>query len=415
MDKRLLIPLKGFRDFLPDQLAIRNRVKATLTEVFTSFGFQPLETPDLEYQQVLLGKYGPDADKLVYTFNDKGGRPVGMRYDLTVPTARVAAAYSHLLPTPFKRYQIQRVWRADKPQLGRYREFEQCDIDILNSTSPLADAEIIAIIHASLLALKFPQFTIRLNSRSILLSLIEAASIDKSQALSVISSIDKLDKKSKDEVCLELSEKGITTEQTEKLFTYLSSAKPDVYLQQVIDYAQKLGVSSDYYQFDPSLARGLDYYTGPIFETVVTSPKIGSVTGGGRYDQLISSLGGPDWPAVGTTIGLDRLCDVITAHNLMSDAFRPSTVALITVFSADLLDASLRLTHELRTHHLPVEIFLGTQPLQKQLKFADKKRIPYALIVGPDEVKSNQITVKNLTDGTQQTLSLDAVVSLLKS
>ena len=299
--------------------------------------------------------------------------------------------------------------------MGRYREFEQCDIDILNSTSTLADAEIIAIIHASLLALKLPQFTIRLNSRSILLSLIEAASIDKSQALSVISSIDKLDKKSKDEVCLELSEKGITTEQTEKLFTYLSSAKPDVYLQQVIDYAQKLGVSSDYYQFDPSLARGLDYYTGPIFETVVTSPKIGSVTGGGRYDQLISSLGGPDWPAVGTTIGLDRLCDVITAHNLMSDAFRPSTVALITVFSADLLDASLRLTHELRTHHLPVEIFLGTQPLQKQLKFADKKRIPYALIVGPDEVKSNQITVKNLTDGTQQTLSLDAVVSLLKS
>lgn len=415
MDKRFLTPLKGFRDFLPQHLAIRNKVKSTLTEVFSSYGFQPLETPDLEYQEVLLGKYGPEADKLVYTFKDKGNRAVGMRYDLTVPTARVAAAYGSQLPTPFKRYQIQRVWRADKPQLGRYREFEQCDIDILNSTSPLADAEIIAVIHDSLKALNLPEFTIRLNSRSILFSLIEGAGVKPDQSLSVISSIDKLDKKTPEEVKQELADKGLFTNQIDSLFTYLDTAKPDAYLQQVVDMAQKLGVSSDYYRFDPSLARGLDYYTGPIFETVVTSPKIGSVTGGGRYDHLISSLGGPDWPAVGSTIGLDRICDVITANNLMSDASRSSTTALATIFSPEFIDASTLLTRQLRSLGIPVEIYLGLAPLPKQLKFADKKHIPYALIIGSDEVKANQITVKNLSTGAQETLSLDKVISLLKS
>ncbi|KKU02651.1 MAG: Histidyl-tRNA synthetase, partial [Candidatus Amesbacteria bacterium GW2011_GWC2_45_19] len=263
----------------------------------------------LEYAEVLLGKSGTEAEKLMYLFKDPGGRDVGLKYDLTVPLARVMTQYPNL-PKPFKRYQIQPAFRAENTQKGRYREFYQCDIDTVGTASPLADAEILAVISDSLTALGFKEFKIRINSRQILFG--------TTGDLNVLQSIDKLDKKSVDEVRDELKQKNISGSEITNIFAKLETAQPNDNLRQIIDLAQKLGAKN--IKFDARLVRGLDYYTGAIFETLVTEPKVGSITGGGRYDNLIKSLGGPDLPAVGTSFGLDRICDVIKELNLWPDA-----------------------------------------------------------------------------------------------
>lgn len=396
-------------------MAVRKRVKEILTGVFESYGFEPLETPALEYQSVLLGKYGQEADKLVYTFDDKGGRKVGLRYDLTVPLARVAAIHQSDLPVPFKRYQIQRVWRADKPQKGRYREIEMCDVDILNSASPMADAEILAVIVDALKRLGMKQFTIRLNSRQVLFSLIEAAGISENLKFSIIQTIDKLDKKTRDEVSAELERKGLNSEQISDLFSTLAATRPAGYLEQVLEKAKSMGVADSYLKFDSTLARGLDYYTGPIFETVVEEPKIGSITGGGRYDQLIKQLGGPDWPAVGTTLGLDRICDVIIENKLWPDLSPTSTKVFVTLFDESLVESSLSLAKELREGGIITEVYLDPRAkLDKQLKYADRKGIPFVVILGPEEVKKNVVTVKNMTTGEQKTVPLAELPKILQ-
>ena len=310
--------LKGFRDFLPEQARVRRYVQNVLEQTFQSFGFEPLQTPSLEYASTLLGKYGEEADKLVYTFPDKGDRKVGLIYDLTVPSSKVLGMYQNEIKLPFKRYQIQRVWRAEKPQKSRYREFTQCDIDIFGSPSPIADAEIIAVIYKSLKNLKFEEFVIRLNSREVLFQILEEAGIgEKKEQLSVLQSLDKSDKISPEEVQTELEKKGFSAEQINNIFSALKKAKPDENLVTILDLLPKYGVAPGYVEFDPSLSRGLDYYTGPIFETKVTRPAIGSITGGGRYDNLVEALGGPATPATGTTLGLDRICDVIFEQNLL--------------------------------------------------------------------------------------------------
>lgn len=401
--------LKGFRDFLPEQMAIRNKVKQILIEVFESYGFQPLETPAIEFQSTLLNKYGDEANKLVYTFNDKGNRPVGLRYDLTVPLAKVAALYQNQLTSPFKRYQIQPVWRADKPQKGRYREIEMCDIDILNSNSPLADAEIIAITNTALTKLGFQKFTIRVNSRQVLFSLIKKAGIDESLKLSVIQTIDKLDKKTIDQVKDELKKKKITDEQIKKIFQSLKQSSPDKYLQQVIDLSDSKNI-----KFDPTLSRGLDYYTSTIFETIIEKPQIGSITGGGRYDQLIKQLGGPDWPAVGTTFGLDRLCDIILENNLWSKIKPTKTQVLVTLFDQSTIKSSLQLAKELRQTGLNTEIYPDAETrLDKQFKYANKKQIPFVAILGPEEIKKKVITLKNMKTGQQTTDSLEKIAKMV--
>lgn len=395
--------LKGFRDFLPAQMAIRKKVTAILEGVFEKYGFQPLQTPTLEYAEVLTGKYGEEADKLLYLFKDRGDREVGLNYDLTVPTARVMAQYAGQIPLPFKRYQIQPAYRAENPQKGRYRQFTQCDVDILGSASPLADAEILAVISDSLKALDLSNFTIRYNSRAILFGLIEKAGIDKTISLSVLQSLDKLDKKPKAEVEEELSSKGISATQIETLFEGLNSAKEDDFLKDVVAAAQKMGAVN--LSFSPFLMRGLDYYTGPIFETVVTEPKIGSVTGGGRFDNLIQQLGGPAMPAVGTTIGLDRICDVIEELNLWPQV-SPASQILVTIFNQALLDQSLELVGKLRALDLEAEVYLDpAADLTKQLKYADNKKIPFVVILGEEEAAKNKITLKEMATGEQKTFT----------
>jgi histidyl-tRNA synthetase len=366
----------------------------------------------LEYQEVLLGKYGKEAEKLMYLFKDPGGRGVGLRYDLTVPLARVIASYRDL-PKPFKRYQIQPVWRAEKPQKGRYREFYQCDVDIVGSPSPLADAEIIAIISDVLKALDFSDFKIRVNSRSVLFSSMEAAGISRSKWNTTIQSIDKLDKKPKEEVAKELIEKGFKNEQIKNIFKIITKAKPDDFLSKAINYAKKMGAKN--IEFDPILARGLDYYTGPVFESIVKKPKIGSITGGGRYDKLLKDLGGPDLSATGTTIGLDRVADVIEELNLWPNLPKTKTQVLVTVFSPDLLSQSVKVADSLRENNIQVELYLDENTkLDKQLKYADKKGIPFAVIIGPEEAKNNKVTLKDLKSRTQELISAEELIEKIK-
>lgn len=412
MKKRNLQTLKGFRDFLPETMAVRNEVIKRLRVVFEKYGYDELQTPTLEYQEVLLGKYGDEADRLVYTFEDKGKRKVGLKYDLTVPLARTMASNQNL-PIPFKRYQIQPVFRADKPQKGRYREIYQCDIDIVGSSSPTSDAEILAIISDSLSSLGFGKFEIRINSRNVLFRAMEKAKIPKDKWLSVTQSIDKLDKMTKSDVLGELISKGLTKKMSENILEIVNSSKPDDNLNEIITLAKSLGVEN--LKFTPTLSRGLDYYTGAIFETVVTEPKIGSITGGGRYDKLLKDLGGPDLPAVGTTIGLDRVVDVITELKLWKNLPKTASSVLVTIIDNN-LEKSMEIAGKLRKSGINTEIYPDPNTkLDKQLKYADKKGVPWAVIIGKKEIGKNAVTLKNLKSRAQETLSLDKAVKKITS
>lgn len=404
--------LKGFRDFLPEKMAIRNEAIGRLRQVFERYGFAELQTPAVEYQEVLLGKYGEEAEKLMYLFKDPGGRDVGLRYDLTVPLARVVASYQDL-PKPFKRYQIQPAWRAENTQKGRYREFYQCDIDIIGSNSPLADAEVLAVLNDSLKALGFEKFKIKINSRTVLFSIMERAAIPEEKWLTVIQTIDKLDKKEKAEIEKELEEKGLIRDFVSTLFSEISKAKPDDFLIQTFSYAKNLG-TQDNLVFEPTLARGLDYYTGPIFETVVEEPKMGSITGGGRYDKLLKSLGGPDLPAVGSTIGLDRVCDVIEELNLWPNINPSPSKVLVTIFNPDLALQSIKLAELIRFKGMNTELYPNeNEKLDKQLKYANQKGIPYVVIIGPEEAEKDKVVLKNMVTGQQQTVSTNQIISTL--
>ncbi len=406
--------LKGFRDFLPEEMVIRQKVINTLKEVFASYGFEPLETPALEYAETLLGKSGEETDKLVYSFEDKGGRKVGLRYDLTVPVSRVLAQYQGQIPLPFKRYQIQTTWRAEKPQKGRYREFTQCDIDSFGSASPLVDAEIIAVVFNCLKKLGFEKFVIKINSRQVLFELMKGVGIAEDKQLAVVRSLDKLEKTDPGEVKSELKQLGLTEEKIKKLFSLIEKAQPDKNLEQLFKYLKELGVEEKYYQFEPTLARGLDYYTGPIFEAVVEKPKIGSIVGGGRYDNLIADLGGPDVPATGVSFGLDRICDVIQEQNLWPNLPPTLTKVLVSIFSPEYLENSIEIANRLRAEGLPTELYLDPETkLDKQLKYADKKGIPYVIILGPEEIKKGKVTLKDMKTGTQEKISLKNLIPKL--
>jgi histidyl-tRNA synthetase len=404
--------LKGFRDFLPDEMRVRNFVLDTIRSVFEQFGFEPLETPSLEYASTLLGKYGEEADRLVYTFKDRGDREVGLIYDLTVPVSRVLATYRNEFPLPFKRYQIQRVWRAEKPQKGRFREFVQCDFDIFGVDSPLADAEIVAVIYKVLKKLGFDNFLIRLNSRPLLFSVLEERGItEKNQQLEVLRAIDKLDKIPEEKLIEELVEKGLVYSNSGRLLSKLSSISPDENIRRILNYLRAMGLEEKYYRFDPTLIRGLDYYTGPIFEAVVGDSK-NSVAGGGRYDNLIEQLGGPSIPATGASLGLDRICELVKEKNLARNDLKPATQVLVTIFDESLVDESLKLTTILQSMDINTEIYpeLGAK-LEKQIKYADRKGIPYVAILGPDEVRNGTVTVKDMSGVKQESIKREKIAS----
>jgi len=407
--------LKGFRDFLPSQMAVRNYVKNVLTQVFELYGFEPLETPALEYAATLKGKYNSsEADeKLGYFFKDNGDREVGLRYDLTVPVSKVLAIYNNQIPLPFKRYQIQPVWRAENTQKGRYREFVQCDVDTFGATSPISDAEIISLIYTATQKLNFKKFTIRVNSRALLKQILADCDIKKDQN-SILQSLDKFQKISQDGVTKELISKGLNTTQTNRLFECIKHAQPDSDLQKVFSAIKDFNVPPAFYVFDPTLVRGCDYYTGTIFETMVEEPAIGAIGGGGRYDKLISTLGGPDIPAVGYSFGFERIVDVINELNLIPNLPQTTTKVLVTNFSPELENESLKLASLLRQNGIPCSLYPTSDKMGKQLKYADSLKISYVAILGQDEIAQNQITLKNLSTQTQQLVSFEKLINLLK-
>lgn len=405
--------LKGFRDFLSSDMLIRNEAKRRIISVFEKYGFEEIQTPALEYQEVLLGKYGKDPEKLMYLFEDQGGRKVGLRYDLTVPLTRFVENNRNL-NKPLKLYRIQPVWRAENPQKGRYREFYQCDFDIVGSPSPLADAEIISILNEAFLNLGFIAFKIRLNSRTILTETLKKADIPNNLHVPTLTAVDKLDKRSQAEVEKELSDKGLSKKQIDDLFETLKSNQPDESLKEVIKYATQLGVLRNLV-FDPFLVRGLDYYTGAIFEVVVEKPAIGSLAGGGRYDNLIKNMGGPDLEATGSTIGLDRITDAITEENLWKNLQKTSVKVLVTIFSPDLVSRSIEVAKLLRVSGIAAEIYPNEKVnIKKQLKYASDKQIPYAVIIGPNEAIKNMVVIKDLSTKKQETTPSSALLTLIK-
>lgn len=390
--------LKGFRDFLPPEAIKRQFVIAKIKETFEQFGFDPLETPALEYAETLLGKYGDEADKLLYLFEDHGGRKVGMRYDQTVPTARVVAQYVNELALPFKRYQIQPVWRAENTQKGRFREFLQCDADIFGEDSFLADAEIIALLGKTLDHLGFTKYTILVNDRTLF----------GDTPLPAITIIDKLSKIGADGVKKELAAKGFDP----KILDTIKDSKPTERLNEIMKALPTLGIKETNITFDPTLARGLDYYTSTIFEAVIDGYSAGSVNGGGRYDKLIGQFSGHEVSAVGFAFGFDRLIEAMEQFNLLPTE-KTKTQILVTVFSETQLPEMLTLTSRLRNEGLNTEITLGGGKLDKQLKFADRKGIPYVIIQGPEEAARNVVKLKSMQKKEQEELTIEEVIDKL--
>lgn len=399
--------LKGFRDFLPVNARKRQYVIDALKKVFESYGFEPLETPALEYEEVLTGKYGAEGDKLMYKFKDNGDRKVALRYDQTVPLARVVAQYQNDLPMPFKRYQIQNVWRADNTQKGRYREFMQVDADIVGSYSPLSDAEIISVLNSSLKSLGFKKFKILINDRKVFSNLVEENIISKEEMASVIRAVDKIKKIGEEEVVREISNAGITMEKAKQILqTILSQEKTDA-IRDIANYLESLNISKDVFQFESTLARGLDYYTGLIMEVEIDGYDVGSIAGGGRYDNLIGVFAGRDIPAVGFSFGFDRIIEAMEELDLFPKDLSKNNV-FVAFSNSELQKKALEVTTKLRDKGVNAEYYLEDTTLEKQLKYADKKQIPFCIIVEEDTLK-----FKNMQERTQEDLSLEEIIKKL--
>ena len=396
-------------------------------ETFERFGFEPLETPSIELWETLSGKYGEEADRLTYRFVDRGGREVGLRYDLTVPLSRVVALYPQI-PKPFKRYQIQPVWRADKPQKGRFREFYQCDVDIVGSPSILADAEIIAVLHASLSTLGFKNYRIRINNRKILAGIAQVTGAGIEKELAMCRTIDKLDKIGLGGVREALLHMGLSAHVVERILGILNidgtnqqrlDAVADALkenetgsegireLRELFGYLEQYRVPETCLQFDLYLSRGLDYYTGPIFETVVEEPRIGSITGGGRYDNLIGLFTGQSLPATGSSIGLERIVTVMDELGMFPPSLKTPIQVLVTVFDTTTLNYSIEIASLLRHQGFHVDLYTGKSSLRGQIGLANDKGIPVVVIAGPEEKERRKANVKNMVQGSQDTVSVD--------
>ena len=404
--------LKGFRDFLPTQKRQRDFILSKIIPIFELFGFEPIETPTLEYAALLKGKYGEEADKLLYSFKDRGDREIALRYDQTVPTARVLSQYQNILPRFFRRYQIQNVFRADKPQNGRFREFTQCDIDIFGSNSTIADAEIIACTYFSFKNVGYPSVKLMINDRQILFKSLEKFSTNTVSVYSIIQTIDKLPKITKQQVIEELIAKGLDKANATNALQTVETATPSSNLSEIIKFAIELGVDKDDIVFTPTLARGLDYYTGMIFEVMLPDYAPGSAGGGGRYDKLIGVLGGIDMPAVGVAFGFDRMVDAAIQFNIINTSTSTSQV-MITFFNNDLIGQSLQLATQLRKANIKTEVYPNIDKLDKQLKIASKIGIPFVTIIGPEEAEKKIVKLKNMITGEQRSLTISEVINNL--
>ena len=445
---------KGTRDFSPEEMAKRNYIFNTIKEVFLLYGFKQIETPSLENLSTLMGKYGEEGDKLLFKVLNSGDFlskatdeqlaqrdclhltsricEKGLRYDLTVPFARYVVQHRNELQFPFKRYQIQPVWRADRPQKGRYREFYQCDADVVGSDSLLNEVELISLVD-EVFARFGINIVIKLNNRKILSGIAEVIGAPE-KIIDITVAIDKIDKIGIENVNAELQEKGLSQEAIDtlqpllqlsgsnaeklaSLATLLSESeigkKGIEELQFVIDNAILLGLNSTL-ELDVSLARGLNYYTGSILEVKAKDVAIGSITGGGRYDNLTGVFGLDGVSGVGISFGADRIFDVLNALNLYPEGTCASTKVIFTNFGNTEAKASLKHIMKLRKAGISAEIYPDNAKMKKQMGYADSNKIPFVAIVGETELAEDKITLKNMNDGSQELLSIDEVINRLK-
>ncbi len=413
--------LKGFRDFLPERQIVRQKMIETIKASFETFGFEPLETPALEYAEILTGKYGDEGDKLMYRFRDNGDRDVALRYDLTIPLARVVAQYENDLKKPFKRYQISPVWRAENTQKGRFREFYQCDADIVGSNSSLSDAEVLALSANTLckLGLKTEDFVIRVNSREIISAFYDSLELSAEQKQIAVRMVDKIDKIGRQGVEDELNKSGFLAPDIKAVLNFAGTKIDDVKkiettkksFPAIKDALNRLSVivtkaliltPKAKFVMDFSIARGLDYYTGMIFEvSLVKAPQFGSVVGGGRYDNLVGMFTNKSVPAVGASIGLDRLISALSELGLVKEE-KTVTKALLVNFDESLTDDYLKIATELRSAGVNTMLYFETADLKKQLGYASDKGIKYAVLYGPNEAKEGLVVIKNLEKGIQE-------------
>jgi len=398
-NKKLITPriLKGFRDFLPEEALKRQYAIDIIRKTFELYGFEPLETPAIEYLETFAGQIGED-EKLFYKFTDAGGRKVALRYDQTVPTCRVIAQYPDKISLPFKRYQIQTVWRSEKPQKGRYREFLQCDADIFGVDNRTADGETIALTIDIFKNLGFTKPIAIINDRDLYQDI----------PYSAIVAIDKLDKIGVVGVSKELTQKGFDR----KILDQVKNSQPNDNLKTIFDYLDNYGFKENY-RFKPTLARSFSYSTGTIWEIIDENFSSGSLAGCERFDSLVAKFSDRSVPAVGFAIGFDRTILAMDELKLFP-AIATKTKVLVTVFNSQLLKTSQVITQKLRQNQINTDIYPDPQvKLAKQLKYANDNQIPYVLVVGEEEIKKNQITLKNMTSGKQKTLTLEKAINVL--
>lgn len=390
--------LKGFRDFLPEEAMKRQYVIDIIRKTFELYGFDPIETPAIEYLEVFSGNIGED-EKLFYKFKDIGGRDVALRYDQTVPTCRVIAQYPDKIILPFKRYQIQTVWRAEKPQKGRYREFLQCDADIFGVEEAGADAETIALSIDIYRNLGFKNIKAIINDRELYQDIPYKA----------IVAIDKLEKIGEEKVIEELiSKKDFSKVSARQCLEEVKNKKPNERLNKIFKFLDDYGFQN-YYQYKPTLARSFSYSTGPIWEIVTEDFTGGSLLGGERYDSLVARFSKNSIPGTGFAVGFDRTVLAMDELGLFPP-MQMKTKILVTIFNKDLLPYSQKLAKNLRKLNINTDLYPDpNDKLDKQLKYADKKRIPYVAIIGPKETKENTVTLKNLKTKEQKTVTADLI------
>lgn len=425
----------GFGEFLPNEQIAFNRLVDIIRESYELYGFVPIETPAVELTEVLLAKGGGETDKQIYRFS-KGDTDLSLHFDLTIPLARYVAEHYSQLTFPFRRYQIQKVWRAERAQKGRFREFLQCDVDVIGSNSLFVDAEMISLVSSVFEKMKIGDFVVKINNRKLLTGFFEFLGLSSSSA-DILRIIDKLEKIGKEAVRVELKSLGIEREKIEEVldFILITGSNEDILtklsglhiknplfaegisdLQTVMDVLALSDISPNRYQIDLTIARGLDYYTGIIYETLLIGyPELGSIASGGRYDNLASYYTKETLSGVGISIGLTRLFSKLKELGLIETKTSSSSKVLVSQLDTNLLGQYIKLAENFRKVGIPSEVYPVKDKLKKQLEYANKLGISYVVLIGEEEVKKNQISLKNMHTGEQITLGVNEGIEIVRN
>lgn len=438
MSKDIVKPsiLPGFMELLPADQIVFNKMKDTIRHNYEKFGFIPLDTPTIEKSEILLAKGGGETEKQIYRFN-KGNTDLSLRFDLTVPLARYVAQHFSDLTFPFRRYHISKVFRGEKNQKGRFREFYQCDIDIIGngSLSIINDAEIPSIIYQTFKELGFEDFTIRINNRKVLNGFFEGTDVEDRKG--VLRSIDKLEKIGESGVRKELQELDLEDGKIDKIINFINikgtndevikslkelNIENDVFkegveeLEKVIHYIGSFNVPDKNYKIDLTIARGLDYYTGTVYETVLNNyPQIGSVCSGGRYDNLAEHYTNQKLPGVGISIGLTRLFYQLREAKIIGENASSTLSQVLVIPVGDTMEYSIKVANKLRENEIISELYLEDTKIGKKFAYADKLKIPYVILIGEDELKEEKVSVKNMETGNQESMSLEEAIKIIKN